>query len=157
LKARQLKSSVNRYNVVVTLRGLADLGFRAVPADFFTQAKCNCTQSLKKKVGDRHMENKPAQNIQDTFLNTVRKDKTPITIYLVSGVKLTGKIRSFDKYSVLLENNSQEQLIFKHAISTVVSNRSVLHTEHRPASVTAGIGLAPVTVPASALENMEQQ
>ena len=77
------------------------------------------------------MENKPAQNIQDTFLNTVRKDKTPITIYLVSGVKLTGKIRSFDKYSVLLENNSQEQLIFKHAISTVVSNRSVMHTEHR--------------------------
>ncbi len=74
------------------------------------------------------MENKPAQNIQDTFLNTVRKDKSPITIYLVSGVKLTGKIRSFDKYSVLLENNSQEQLIFKHAISTVVSNRSVMHT-----------------------------
>ena len=73
------------------------------------------------------MENKPAQNIQDTFLNTVRKDKSPITIYLVSGVKLTGKIRSFDKYSVLLENNSQEQLIFKHAISTVVSNRSVMH------------------------------
>src|SRR5271165_4942253 len=81
------------------------------------------------------MESKPAQNIQDTFLNTVRKDKTPITIYLVSGVKLTGKIRSFDKYSVLLENNSQEQLIFKHAISTVVSNRAVLHTEHRPAAV----------------------
>jgi host factor-I protein len=79
------------------------------------------------------MDSKPAQNIQDTFLNTVRKDKTPITIYLVSGVKLTGKIRSFDKYSVLLENNSQEQLIFKHAISTVVSNRSVLHTDqHRP-------------------------
>src|SRR5271163_1248131 len=82
-------------------------------------------------TGDRHMESKPAQNIQDTFLNTVRKDKSPITIYLVSGVKLTGKIRSFDKYSVLLENNSQEQLIFKHAISTVVSNRSVIHSEHR--------------------------
>ena len=70
------------------------------------------------------MESKPAQNIQDTFLNTVRKDKSPITIYLVSGVKLTGRIRSFDKYSVLLENNSQEQLIFKHAISTVVSGRA---------------------------------
>jgi host factor-I protein len=68
---------------------------------------------------------KPAQNIQDTFLNTVRKDKSTITIYLVSGVKLTGKIRSFDKYSVLLENNAQEQLIFKHAISTVVAGRSV--------------------------------
>ncbi len=78
------------------------------------------------------MDSKPAQNIQDTFLNTVRKDKSPITIYLVSGVKLTGKIRSFDKYSVLLENNSQEQLIFKHAISTVVSGRSASHGEPKP-------------------------
>jgi host factor-I protein len=77
------------------------------------------------------MEAKPAQNIQDTFLNTVRKDKSPITIYLVSGVKLTGKIRSFDKYSVLLENNAQEQLIFKHAISTVVSGRVAPHNEGR--------------------------
>ena len=77
------------------------------------------------------MESKPAQNIQDTFLNTVRKDKSPITIYLVSGVKLTGKIRSFDKYSVLLENNAQEQLIFKHAISTVVSGRVGPHMEGR--------------------------
>ena len=90
------------------------------------------------------MDSKPAQNIQDTFLNTVRKDKTPITIYLVSGVKLTGKIRSFDKYSVLLENNSQEQLIFKHAISTVVSTRSVLHTEHRPPHA-AQAGPVPLT------------
>ncbi len=94
------------------------------------------------------MENKPAQNIQDTFLNTVRKDKTPITIYLVSGRKLTGKIRSFDKYSVLLENNSQEQLIFKHAISTVVSNRSVMHTpDYRPAGQAPA---APATASASA-------
>ena len=84
------------------------------------------------------MESKPAQNIQDSFLNTARKDKSVITIYLLSGVKLTGKIRSFDKYSVLLENNSQEQLIFKHAISTVVSSRSVLHTEHRPPSAHPG-------------------
>jgi host factor-I protein len=80
------------------------------------------------------MDAKPAQNIQDTFLNTVRKDKSPITIYLVSGVKLTGKIRSFDKYSVLLENNNQEQLIFKHAISTVVSGRAGAHFEPRASS-----------------------
>ena len=60
---------------------------------------------------------KPAQNIQDSFLNTARKDKATITIYLLSGVKLTGRIRSFDKYSVVLETNNQEQLIFKHAIS----------------------------------------
>ena len=81
------------------------------------------------------MEAKPAQNIQDTFLNTVRKDKSPITIYLVSGVKLTGKIRSFDKYSVLLENNSQEQLIFKHAISTVVSGRPGGHSDTKSHAV----------------------
>lgn len=99
------------------------------------------------------MESKPAQNIQDTFLNTVRKDKSPITIYLVSGVKLTGKIRSFDKYSVLLENNAQEQLIFKHAISTVVSGRVTAHTETRtegrqePRSSAPAPG--PVAVPPS--------
>ena len=74
------------------------------------------------------MDNKPAQNIQDSFLNTARKDKTLITIYLLSGVKLTGRIRSFDKYSVVLEANNQEQLIFKHAISTVVMGK-VMHAE----------------------------
>jgi host factor-I protein len=98
------------------------------------------------------MESKPAQNIQDTFLNTVRKDKSPITIYLVSGVKLTGKIRSFDKYSVLLENNSQEQLIFKHAISTVVSGRASMHGEARPegkAEMRAAVSSAP---PAAAVQ-----
>src|ERR1700729_945690 len=85
------------------------------------------------------MDAKPAQNIQDTFLNTVRKDKSPITIYLVSGVKLTGKIRSFDKYSVLLETTNQEQLIFKHAIPPVVSGRASF-SEARPHghAVTAG-------------------
>ena len=89
------------------------------------------------------MESKTAQNIQDTFLNTVRKDKSQITIYLVSGVKLTGRIRSFDKYSVLLENNSQEQLIFKHAISTVVSGKPVLIGEHRHGAQPAMHGSGP--------------
>ena len=67
---------------------------------------------------------KPAQNIQDAFLNNARKDKTLVTIYLMSGVKLSGKIKSFDKYSVVMETNNQEQLIFKHAISTVVTSRA---------------------------------
>ena len=66
---------------------------------------------------------KQAQNIQESFLNNARKDKTFLTIYLMSGVKLSGKIKSFDKYSVVLETNNQEQLIFKHAISTVVVSR----------------------------------
>jgi len=82
-------------------------------------------EQLQEK--DRQMENKPAQNIQDSFLNTARKDKSQITIYLLSGVKLTGRIRSFDKYSVVLETNNQEQLIFKHAISTVVMAKGSMH------------------------------
>lgn len=67
---------------------------------------------------------KPAQNIQEAFLNNARKDKTFLTIYLMSGVKLSGRIRSFDKYSLILDSNSQEQLIFKHAISTVVISKA---------------------------------
>ncbi len=72
------------------------------------------------------MENKaPSQNIQDVYLNTVRRDKAPVTVFLISRVKLIGKIKGFDKYSVILEANNQEQLIFKHAISTVVPARPV--------------------------------
>ncbi len=66
---------------------------------------------------------KPAQNIQDSFLNNARKDKGVVTIYLLSGVKLSGRIRSFDKYSLVMESNNQEQLVFKHAISTVVTQK----------------------------------
>ena len=84
------------------------------------------------------MENKPAaQNIQDTFLNTARKERNSITIYLMSGVKLTGRIRSFDKYSVVLETNNQEQLIFKHAISTVAVGKASHAYSERPKVVTA--------------------
>jgi host factor-I protein len=83
------------------------------------------------------MEAKPAQqNIQDSFLNTARKERHNITIYLVSGVKLTGRIRSFDKYSVVLETSNQEQLIFKHAISTVVISRAAhSHIEAKATAV----------------------
>ncbi|MBI3651673.1 MAG: RNA chaperone Hfq [Acidobacteria bacterium] len=91
-------------------------------------------------------KNSQTQNtIQDTFLNQVRKERSPVTIYLMSGVKLTGKIRSFDKYSLILEAGAQEQLIFKHAISTVSvmrvggggrdshhSHSDRDHTEHAP-------------------------
>jgi len=61
----------------------------------------------------------PQNNIQDNFLNQARRERMGVTIYLISGVKLTGRIKSFDKYSLILEAGSQEQLIFKHAISTV--------------------------------------
>jgi len=81
---------------------------------------------------------KPAQNIQDSFLNNARKDKIVLTIYLMSGVKLSGRIKSFDKYSLVLETNNQEQLIFKHAISTVVTQKTS-HSYSSPSSPPAAI------------------
>ena len=85
---------------------------------------------------------KQAQNIQEAFLNNARKDKTFLTIYLMSGVKLSGRIKSFDKYSVVLETNSQEQLIFKHAISTVVVSRPY-HSAPQSTAATVGTHVAP--------------
>ncbi len=67
---------------------------------------------------------KVSQNIQDNFLNNLRRERMTVTIFLIGGVKLTGKIRSFDKYALVLESNNQEQLIFKHAISTVAVARA---------------------------------
>ena len=61
--------------------------------------------------------------MQDAFLNTVRREKDTVTIYLMNGAKLSGRIKSFDKFSVLLESGAQEQLIFKHAISTILHAR----------------------------------
>src|SRR5215813_11452095 len=86
-------------------------------------------------LGKASSMEKQAQNIQEAFLNNARKDKTFLTIYLMSGVKLSGRIRSFDKYSVVLETNNQEQLIFKHAISTVVVSRPFHTGPHTAAAV----------------------
>jgi len=85
---------------------------------------------------------KQAQNIQEAFLNNARKDKTFLTIYLMSGVKLSGRIKSFDKYSVILETNNQEQLIFKHAISTVVVSKP-FHSPVHSNSASAGVHSTP--------------
>jgi host factor-I protein len=92
---------------------------------------------------------KPAQNIQDSFLNNARKDKIVLTIYLMSGVKLSGRIKSFDKYSVVLETSNQEQLIFKHAISTVVTQKPA-HSYGSQAAAQGGTGAG---VPGQPLHN----
>jgi host factor-I protein len=70
------------------------------------------------------------QNIQDAILNTVRREKTTVIVYLVNGAKLTGRIRSFDKFSVLLESGLQDQLVFKHAISTITQVRRASGEPH---------------------------
>jgi len=64
------------------------------------------------------------QSLQDPFLNTLRKEKVPVSIYLVNGIKLQGQIDSFDQFVVLLRN-SVSQMVYKHAISTVVPSRNV--------------------------------
>jgi len=102
---------------------------------------------LEAARGERGKQmERAAQNIQESFLNSARKERIFLTIYLMSGVKLSGRIKSFDKYSVILESNNQEQLIFKHAISTVVVSRP-LHTGHGQAAG-AGVGGSHPGMPA---------
>jgi host factor-I protein len=66
------------------------------------------------------MSHEKKQNLQDTFLNSVRKTKTPLTIFLINGVKLQGIVSWFDNFCVLLRRDGQSQLVYKHAISTIM-------------------------------------
>ncbi len=66
------------------------------------------------------MSGEKKQNLQDAFLNSVRKSKTPLTIFLVNGVKLQGVVTWFDNFCVLLRRDGQIQLVYKHAISTIM-------------------------------------
>ncbi len=61
-----------------------------------------------------------SQNVQDVFLNHIRKQKTPVTVFLVNGVKLQGIVTWFDNFSVLLRRDGHTQLVYKHAISTIM-------------------------------------
>ena len=65
------------------------------------------------------------QNLQDIFLNAVRKGKTPLTVFLVNGVKLQGIVTWFDNFCVLLRRDGQSQLVYKHAISTIMPSQPV--------------------------------
>ena len=65
------------------------------------------------------------QNLQDTFLNAVRKSKTPLTIFLINGVKLQGIVTWFDNFCVLLRRDGQSQLVYKHAISTIMPGQPI--------------------------------
>jgi host factor-I protein len=66
-----------------------------------------------------------SQNLQDLFLNSVRKSKNPLTIFLINGVKLTGVVTSFDNFCVLLRRDGHSQLVYKHAISTIMPSQPV--------------------------------
>ena len=66
-----------------------------------------------------------SQNVQDVFLNNIRKNKTPVTVFLVNGVKLQGVVTWFDNFCVLLRRDSHSQLVYKHAISTIMPSMPV--------------------------------
>jgi host factor-I protein len=82
-----------------------------------TTAHKNNSKDNKK---DPAVATEKSQNVQDVFLNHVRKNKTPVTVFLVNGVKLQGIITWFDNFSVLLRRDGHTQLVYKHAISTVM-------------------------------------
>jgi host factor-I protein len=79
-----------------------------------------------------------SQNVQDVFLNHVRKSKTPVTIFLVNGVKLQGIITWFDNFSVLLRRDGHTQLVYKHAISTVMPGAPISLFDAGTAGTAAG-------------------
>jgi len=84
---------------------------------------CSTVTSHKTTKSEGIMSNK-GQLLQDPFLNTLRKEHIPVSIYLVNGIKLQGQVESFDQYVVLLKN-TVTQMVYKHAISTVVPARAV--------------------------------
>ncbi|MGZ4957937.1 MAG: RNA chaperone Hfq [Methylomonas sp.] len=74
-----------------------------------------------------------AQNLQDNFLNALRKEHTPVSIFLVNGIKLQGRVDSFDQYVVMLKN-TVNQMVYKHAISTIVPGKNVTMSRDTDAS-----------------------
>jgi host factor-I protein len=85
----------------------------------------NWPARFQEGSGERPMTPEKSQNVQDVFLNHVRKNKTPVTIFLVNGVKLQGIITWFDNFCVLLRRDAHSQLVYKHAISTVMPGQPI--------------------------------
>ncbi|TNG95359.1 RNA chaperone Hfq [Pasteurellaceae bacterium USgator11] len=75
------------------------------------------------------------QSLQDPYLNSLRRERIPVSIYLVNGIKLQGQIESFDQFVILLKN-TVSQMVYKHAISTVVPARSISHHNNSQSSAT---------------------
>ena len=75
-----------------------------------------------------------AQNYQDVLLSAVRKDNMPVTVFLTSGFQIRGIIRAFDNYVIILESDGKQQMVYKHAISTIIPHKSVLSFNGAPAA-----------------------
>ena len=105
---------------------------RAFPLEIAT--KCPHIRCITKKAASRAPQNRTKadtmasdkQNLQDAFLNNVRKGKVPVTIFLINGVKLQGVITWFDSFCVLLRRDGQSQLVYKSAISTIMPSQPIM-------------------------------
>jgi len=84
------------------------------------RAASNAGKPRRQKEQENNMAGDKSPNLQDTFLNHVRKEKIPLTVFLVNGVKLQGVITWFDNFCVLLRRDGSSQLVYKHAISTIM-------------------------------------
>jgi len=102
--------------------------------------ECRGLNRLENLIKNKEIAMARGQSLQDPFLNTLRKERVPVSIYLVNGIKLQGQIDSFDQFVVLLKN-SVSQMVYKHAISTVVPARNI----RLPSSEEDGGGVATET------------
>ncbi|MBE7031054.1 MAG: RNA chaperone Hfq [Ruminococcaceae bacterium] len=70
------------------------------------------------------------QNFQDMYLNQLRKEKVDVTVYLTNGFQFKGQVRAFDSFTILLESEGKQQLVFKHAVSTITPKRNIDYINH---------------------------
>jgi host factor-I protein len=93
---------------------------RSAAAGWRRDARTTAGPGRKQQEGICPMSAEKSQNVQDVFLNHIRKNKVPVTIFLINGVKLQGVVSSFDNFSLLLRRDGHVQLVYKHAVSTVM-------------------------------------
>lgn len=82
-------------------------------------------KTISRDVAEGCLVTKGTINLQDTFLNQVRRDNIPVTIYLINGFQIKGLIRGFDSFTVVLENDGKQLLVYKHALSTITPVRAI--------------------------------
>ena len=93
--------------------------------EYVTDTNGKTVESGITQFGGIPVVNRSAINLQDGFLNQVRKDAIPVTIFLINGFQLRGIVRGFDNFTVILDNEGKQELVYKHAISTIIPARPV--------------------------------
>ena len=101
------------------------MGVESGPESLHSGQRCLPPQDSGNKKKALSLMASDRQNLQDAFLNHVRKTKVPVTIFLINGVKLQGVITWFDNFCVLLRRDGQSQLVYKHAISTIMPSQPI--------------------------------